>query len=217
VFEARHAGKVDPSSFIGVGERNAKMNNFEDHLNRLLHRASCPTTTELGEYQLKLLPKQRSAEIREHISQCLHCTRELEQLRAFMKEVSPDLEYSLLENIRIWVAERLTDLSSGGQFAPAYSLRGQQSEALVYSAGEAELTLEIAPASQGSDLRSILGLLTGVDPSDVDVILLQSGKLLVSSEVDELGNFILPDLESGDYTLILAGEEFEIHVEQLRI
>jgi hypothetical protein len=193
------------------------MTNFEDYLNRLLHRATCPTSTELGEYQLKLLSRERSDEIRDHIAQCPHCTQELNQLTTFLEEVSPDLEYSLVENIKIWFAELMPDLSSGGQFAPAYNLRGKDSESLVYTAGEAELTLDIVPASQSSNLRSILGLLTGVDPSDVDVILLQAGKPLVSSEVDELGNFIISDLEPGDYTLILAGEEFEIHIERLSI
>jgi len=193
------------------------MTNFEDHLNRLLHRASCPTTTELGEYQLDLLSNERSAEIRKHLSECPHCTLELDQLISFMKEVGPDLDYSLVENLKIWIAERLPDLSTGGQYAPAFSLRGQESQALIYSAGDAELTLEVAPSSQGSNLRSILGLVTGVDTSDVDVILLQAGKPLVSTEVDELGNFIMPDLAPGGYTLILAGEEFEIHVQELRI
>ena len=202
------------SSFIEIGEE--KVSDLEDKLTAMLYRSFCPDTTELGEYQFELLDEDRAASIRQHLLECPHCTRELNQLRQYLEDLSPDLEYSLAEKVKIWVARLVPDFGGAGPApSPAFALRGESKKLLLFQAGDAQLTIEMQEHPRQPGWRSLLGLVFGIDPDGLQAHLWQEGRKLASSEVDELGNFAFPHLDAGRYELILSKPEFEIHVQEL--
>ena len=192
------------------------MKPTEARLTAILYRAFCPDTSELGEYRFELSPPERAAFIRDHLKECPHCRLELQQLEQFLKDVSPDLEYSPLERFKIWIAELMPELPDTSQ-PLAFGLRGESSGQKFYQAGDAQITLEIQddPAAPGSKI--VLGLVLGIATAGLQVQCLRSGEQLGSSPVDELGNFILAGLEPGEYDLLLQNETVEIQILNLLI
>lgn len=194
------------------------MTGTEAKIKSMLFRKFCPDSTELGEYHLGMLSKDRAALITQHLGECSHCTRELGQLQDFLGALETDIEAGLADRIKIWIAELLTDKTAGSPgFTPAFGLRGEPERSLSYQAGDAQLTLEIQEDTDMPGRSSILGLVTGIDLNGLEVFLLHAGQRLVSAIVDDLGNFILPGLSSGQYDLILSGPGLEIHIPALAI
>lgn len=194
------------------------MKQFEDRLSALLFRATCPDTSELGDYYLDLISSKRRASVAQHLSECTHCTRELTQLDSYMTEVSPDLEYSLGDRIKIWIARLIPEEKVNGPVGtPAYALRGGDSAPLLYEAGEAQLMLEIRPEPDYEGQYSVAGLLIGTDVSGMRATLWQGGGPVDAIDVDDLGNFIIGQVPAGSYELILVGSTAEIHVQELTV
>jgi hypothetical protein len=194
------------------------MAKFEDKLGAALYRATCPDSLELGEYHLGILGEDRSELIRLHLADCPHCTLELSQLESFASDTALDFEPSLAERVRVWIAKRMPerdDTRSG--MAPALALRGDDEGPLFYEAGDAQLTIEIQDDPDEPGRRSLLGLVMGADPEDLQVHLWFDGERVASVAVDDLGNFRVSGLASGDYELILAGPSIEIHIQELTI
>ena len=119
------------------------MANLEDQMKQILYRLDCPSSTELGEYQLGMLPEGRAAFIRKHLAECPHCSHELEGLETFLKDLQPDLEYSLGERIQVLIAELLPGLSTGGQARPAFGVRGEMEDLRVYQADDVQISIHL--------------------------------------------------------------------------
>jgi len=181
------------------------MAHIEDNIKARLFRISCPDSTELGEYQLKLLPDEQMDTIKTHLAHCPHCTRELTQLQAFLLETAVDLEVSLTERIKIWIARLIPD-SPTATGSPAFTVRGDDIGPLMYEAGDAQLSLEIQDDPEKAGRKTILGLVLGIDPEGFEAQLWQAG---------EQGT--IAGLPSGAYELILTGPDVEIHVQELLI
>jgi hypothetical protein len=194
------------------------MTNFEDKLSAALYRATCPDSIELGEYYLGILGKDRSDLVRLHLAECPHCTLELTQLESFAGETALDLEPTMAERVKVWIAQFVPEVAdSDPGIEPALALRGDDQGPLVYEAGEAQLTIEIQDDPDELGRRTLLGLVMGVEPEDIQVHLYLDGERVVSAEVDELGNFIISDLSPGHYEMILATPTVEIHVQDLAV
>jgi hypothetical protein len=194
------------------------MANFENQLSKALYRAFCPNTHELGEYQLGLLSSQRASQIRAHLSECAHCRAELAQLKSFLKTVEPDLETSLAERVRTWLAKRALQGTTSG-FAPAlaFGLRGDEIGVHFYQAGEAQITLEIQDDPRAPGCKDLVGLILGVDATGLQAHLWRQEQEVTSTAVDELGNFIFNGLEPGQYELFLSGPDVEIQIKDLEV
>ena len=65
--------------------------------------------------------------------------------------------------------------------------------------------------------KTLLGLITGVETSEINIRIWREEDFVIETKVDELGNFIISGLEIGSYRLILSGTSFEIHLEELEI
>ena len=194
------------------------MDNIEKKLTAVLYRTTCPESVELGEYHLGQLAVERQTAVAEHLITCPHCARELAQLDAFLASVAPDLETSLVERVKVWIARLLPDPGlADATLRPAFAVRGREEGPLFYEAGDAQLSLEIQddPARPGD--KMLLGLLIGVEVTNVEAHLWQEETRLATVPVNEIGNFLFPHLTAGRYKLILAGPDFEIHVEELVI
>lgn len=191
------------------------MANIDAKITEILYRVTCPDSIELGEYHLGMLSAARRQYISQHLADCPHCIQELAQLHNFMRDVATDLDYSLVERIKIWIAQKSPSGPGGMVGTPAFALRGDDQGPLMYEAGEAQLTLEIQDDPQQPGQKSVIGLVLGINPTAWQVHLWQNDKLLDAVPVDELGNFTLNKLSPGGYKLILLGPDAEIQVPDL--
>lgn len=205
-------------------ERARRLSRLEDRLMAQLYRATCPSSMELGEYHLGMLSGERAAAVARHLDECVHCTREVVQLQAYLGEVGPTLELSVLEQaaerVKVLVA-RLVEGRGGMQplLTPALAgVRGEEAGPYMYQAGDAELAIEIQDDAEHPDRRTILGLLTGVtDLQAFEVHVWQADQFLTTVSIDELGNFIISGLAPATYELIVSGPEVEIHIQDLEV
>ena len=195
------------------------MAGTEDKLTAILYRFTCPDSAELGEYHFGVVSGERSHQIKQHLSRCPHCRRELAQLKSYLTEVAPDLDHSLADHVKIWIARLVPEggWSNGSAPMPAFAVRGGENGPLIYQAGDAQLTIDVQDDPEKPGHRSILGLVFGVDVADMQAHLWQEGEPATTMDVDELGNFIISGLAPGTYELILSGPAVEIHVQTLSI
>jgi hypothetical protein len=191
---------------------------MDDKITARLYRALCPAPTELGEYELKMLSSEASRAVEEHLKTCPHCRQELVMLRNYLDELSPDLEFNLVERVKVWFARLLPNLdgSSGGMNL-ALGLRGEAGEVRTYQAGEALITLEVQTDPDHPERKAMLGLVTGVEPVGMTVFLWKEGEKLAETALDELGNFIFQGLDEGAYELILSSSDLEIHIQDMGV
>jgi hypothetical protein len=201
---------------MDIGE--TKMAKLENQLSNALYRAFCPETNELGEYQLGLLSITRAQQIQAHLAECPHCRSELGQLQSFLESVEPDLDISLAERVRVWLAELMSPGAAGGLTpALAFGLRGDESGVHFYQAGGAQITLEIQDDPNAPGRRTLVGLILMEEAANLQANLWRDDHVVMSGDVDELGNFTLSGLETGNYELFLSGPNVEIQIQGLEV
>lgn len=206
-------------------ERARRLAQFQDRLTAQLYRAECPSPIELGEHHLGMLPGEQAEAIGRHLVECPHCRREVDQLRTYLADLEPSLQPSPLEQIkehvRVLVAHLVDEakrLAPGMlTLAPAHAgLRGEE-EACVYTAGDIQIAIEVQDDAERPGRKTLLGLVIGAEPVGMQVHLWQDERRIVTVPVDELGNFVIPDLAPGVYELIVGGPEVEVHVQALQV
>lgn len=211
-------------------EKARRLARLQDRLTARLYRFTCPSPMELGEYHLGVLPRDRAAAVARHLAECPHCTREVAQLKGYLAGLAPTLEPGPLE----WVKERVrvlvARLVGGGPegdllrrmkqtaMAPAYAgIRGGEEGPHLYEADDVQVAVEIQDDAERQDRKALLGLVTGIDTRELKAHLWQAEQLVTTVSVDDLGNFVVSNLVSGNYELILSGPEVEIHIQALEI
>lgn len=189
-------------------------------LKSLLHRTTCPTAHELGEYYVGLSPRSRTRAIQEHVAHCPHCGRELVLYKQFMGE--PERRLSPGEQIRVLVARLWEDVRGGGQlWTPALATRGEDGEESASAVYVIDEGIQIALQSQDDIHRAGHKLLTGLiinPPAETLVVHLWSaGQLLNTATVDGVGNFFFVGLGPGTYELIIQAESLLVHIPALPV
>ncbi len=192
-----------------------------------LFRAACPSALELGEYHLGMLPAVRTTAVQQHVAACPHCTEELAQLTAFMDSPDPYLHTApwtaLRQQVNVLVARLAGGMQAGGLFGPPAlaptlaGLRGDAGGPLTYEAGDAQIILEIQRDGQQAGRHALVGLVMGLDGQAIQATLWCEEQRIVSVPVDDLGNFTMDDLAPGRYELILAGDQDEVHIQDLHV
>lgn len=208
-------------------ERAQQLRRLQSALTARLYRATCPSTMELGEYQLGLLPAWKASEISQHVSMCPHCDRELAQGRDFFSLPDPALGSDFLQNVvrraRVIVAQLVSgpgiDIFGTAGLRPALAgVRGADPAPYVYEAGDVQVILEIKDDLQRPNQLAIVGLVMGeVDAQSTEAHLWLKTQLVMSECLDDLGNFVFDSLAPGQYELILSGPEVEIHLQQMTV
>ena len=208
-------------------EKAYRLARFQHRLTAQLYRLTCPSSMELGEYDLGLLPRDQAAVVARHVADCPHCTREVAQLRDYLAEMAPALELGPLERVREQVKVLVARLVSGGPggrplkrpaLAPAYAgVRGEEEGPYVCQAGDVQIAIEVQDDAERPGRKVILGLVIGTEAGVVKAHLWQAGQRVAAVPADELGNFCIPNLAPGTYELILSGPGVEIHVPELQV
>jgi len=196
---------------------------LQKRLTRRLYRLTCPSPAELGEYHLGLLDSAQSATIAQHLQECPHCTREVAQLKSYLSELAPTVEFSPLERVKVLIARRVNGAwggkgSEGTALAPAFAgIRGGQNGPYIYQVDDAQIAIEVQDDVEQPDRKVLLGLVTGIDTHGLTVHLWQAEQRITTASVDEAGNFVIAHLTPGVYELILSGPEVEIHIQALEV
>lgn len=200
-------------------QRLAELAQHERRMTEHLYRSACPDTHQLGEYQLQLLSGPETERIAAHLEMCPCCAQEVKQLQAYLDDVESDLEYSVLERLKVLVARLSPDLDAGGPLVgPALAgVRGGDSGPMVYTAEDVQVSLEVQDDVTAVEHRSVLGLVLGADPEGWHVYLWRDNEEIADSTVDELGNFMLSGVEPDTYQLLLHGEQVLIHIPELTV
>jgi len=208
----------------------------ETQLLKMLYRADCPPSVELGEFQLGLLERVRSVWMGQHVADCPHCSRELAQLNSFMSQVAAQLPAAQLPAAQLPTAEvdTPTGVLAGATarlkvlvaqlFTPApgqaaWAVRGDATTDVaagavqIFNVDDIQVSIETQSDPIQPSQRSILGLISGADTLGWRVHVWQAGQFFVTVEVDEFGNFIVPPVESGNYQIILDGADTEVHLD----
>lgn len=194
------------------------MDHLDEKLAAHLYRLTCPTSDELGEHQLRLLPAEQAEKVGRHLQSCPHCRQELVQLQNFLADLAPEITHTWRERVKIWIARQVSQGSAGqSQLVPALTLRGQDDDPLLYEAGDYQLTLEVQDDPVKPGCKVILGLVMGAEETQFQVHLWQDGVRIQEADLDELGNFVLAEVPPGVYDLILSRLTAEIHLQSLAV
>jgi anti-sigma factor RsiW len=202
-------------------QRARRLARLQRGLTAALYRRDCPTSLELGEYRLRVLPSRRAEAVKRHLAGCPRCSAEVARLDGFLAELAPELQTSATQRIKVWVAELVSAAgdfgrAAGPTLAPGYAgVRGGVPGPLLYRAGDAQIALTVQPDSGKPALVMALGLVTGVEGEGWQARLWHGDQRVAEAPVDELGNFVLAGLPPAVYGLTLAGPEAEIHIPEL--
>lgn len=156
-----------------------------------LYRHNCPSSMELGEYHLGLLPPPQKLVVTQHLRECPVCRREVAQLEEFLDDSSLMLKDNLLAKTKVLVAKLVGGQSNEMSGAPAFAtLRGKSKGPLIFEADDVVITLDIRAAS--NEQLSILGQVAADDQDNwtgAEVVLQQIDLPDMITSVDDLGAF----------------------------
>jgi anti-sigma factor RsiW len=183
--------------------RAGELANLQRGLIAQLYRLTCPPSEELGDYHLGLLSNERRMIVAGHLRECPHCTRELAQVRNYLRELAPPLPANALEGVKVLVARLAGGRQPGraaemGALAPAYVLRGGGQGPVTLEADGLLLILDLQPA-EGSSL-TVLGQLAAEAQEQwtgAAVVLRQGEVERCPTAIDDLGAFRCEGIQPG--------------------
>jgi hypothetical protein len=214
-------GEADPETSIRIERsetyrrRARELDRLQKNLRARLYRSDCPDPQVLGEYQLGFLGTEQARAVAAHLVDCPHCAGELADLRAFLREEAIEGEPGPAGLVQRLVAR----LVSGGpaMVRPALGLRGEQEETFIYEAEGVQVALEVQPEPDDPERRTLIGLITGLPREGLQVKILKNGEEIARASVDELHNFVLSGLPSGEYEIVLTIPELEVRIPTFQI
>jgi len=177
---------------------------LQNSLRKQLYRVTCPTSMELGDYHLKLLPDPQALIVAQHVRECPLCRREVAELEGFLGPQITD--NGLLRTAKVLIA-RLIGEENGFMPSPA-ALRGEVKGPLTLEADGIVIVLDIQQADGG--VVNILGQIAADDQdrwTGALVELSQDGKLEFSTTVDDLGAFQAEGIMAGSKELQIISKD----------
>lgn len=226
-------GEANPEVAMHVSQcpqcqqRAALLASVQQAATARLYRVACPSSLELGEHHMSLLPAVRSAAVQQHVAVCPHCAQELTQLDTFLSSRDPYLHPApwqvIKRNVQVIVARLTSGPQLGGLFgqptqAPALAgLRGEERSPLTYEAGDAQIILEVQNGAPQAGRKTLMGLVLGWDSEETMVRLWRDERLVSTVPLDAFGNFTIDDLAPGQYEMFVTHEPAEVYIQDLTI
>lgn len=184
---------------------------LQDHLTSRLYRITCPSSLELGEYHLRMLPAPQMLLVAQHVRECPHCTREVAALEEYLAELAP--QPGPLEPVRVLIAQLV-----GGQ-AGFPALRGEAKGPLVFETGDIVITLDVQSSPNGQ--ASIQGQMAADDQDQWTgalVKLQQADTQELTAALDDLGAFSFEGVRPGSIQLeITSSDSVEVQIPNINI
>jgi hypothetical protein len=166
-------------------ERASRMTLFQKRLRTQLYRSNCPSSIELGDYHLGLLPASQVLVIAQHLRACPHCRREVAELEDFLAETDVQTD-NLFYPAKVLFAQ----LVNGGATPTFGALRGGSKGPIIFETEGVVITLDVQPGPRGQ--VSILGQVAADDQDSwtgAKVGIRQDDSSQLTASVDDLGAF----------------------------
>ena len=163
-------------------ERARQATLLQQWMRAKFFRSTCPSSMELGEYHLGLMPASQRLVIAQHVGECPHCRREVADLEGFL---GPEVQPDLMTTARVLFAQLV-----GMEDRPAFgALRGESKGPLTFEADGVVITLDVQPGSNSP--LSILGQLAADDQDEWTgaTVELQQADSVLTTSLDDLGAF----------------------------
>ena len=171
-----------------------------------LYRVSCPSTEELGEFYLRILPSDRMLIISKHLRECPHCTREIDQLKEFLINLAPSPESNLLQQTKRLIAQLVSGQGTSGVAGElSFALRGKAEGPITFEAEGIVIVLDVQPAIEGK--VSVLGQVAADDQdlwTGSTVTLKQTDGARSTDSLDDLGAFRFEQVSSGSILIMIS-------------
>ncbi|MBV7327636.1 hypothetical protein KFU94_05130 [Chloroflexi bacterium TSY] len=184
--------------------------SFNQSLQALFYRDSCPNGDVLGEYYADELASGDRLVVAQHLRLCPHCRAELSLYGQGCMDIVPDesLIQRVVSSVR-WALER-SDLQ------PAL-VRGTPYKQYLYTVDDMEIRLEIAPAASGYQRLRLFGQIKASTPIDkVELWDEKQAQCELFVPVHE-GYFEFAQLADGEYLLCLKSSGTETWVGPLSV
>ena len=184
-------GEADDAIVVHIKEcpycakRASQLTLFQNRLRTRLYRSTCPSSIDLGDYHLGLLPASQALVVAQHIRECPRCRQEIAELAVFLAE--PDVQPDLLETAKVLFARLV---GGTGSTAASGALRGESKGPLVFEADGVVITLDVQSSSTGQ--ASIQGQVAAEDQDQWTgaIVRLQQAEMQeLTADVDDLGAF----------------------------
>lgn len=195
-------------------------------LGHLLFRFDCPSSLELGEYHLNLLPASIRQQIDAHLALCPHCTAELATADSFLETplvgARPPQPLKRGNGVVSSLLERLVAQLIPAPM-PAMAVRGRKrSMTLLYQAGDIKLTLHPQPADRPRNKLQLLGFVEQVNAplsalTGTRICLLANNQQVMATTLDSIGNFVTGPISPGIYDLELTTPTVQVIVPELEL
>lgn len=186
-------------------ERASRMTLFQNRLTARLYRSTCPSSMELGDYHLGLLPASQKLVLAQHVRECPHCRREMAELEEFLAE--SDVQPDLPQTAKLLFAQLVSGAGSGS--TPAFgALRGESKGPLTFEADGVVITLDVNPGPNGQ--VSILGQVAADDQDSwtgAKVELQQGDIPPLTTSLDDLGAFRFETVRTGATKFIITSTD----------
>jgi hypothetical protein len=158
--------------------------------------------------------------VSQHLRECPHCTRELDQLKEFLSEPAPGSEWNLFQQPKVLIARLVSWRNgSGAPGAPAFALRGAGDGPLTFEVDGFVIVLDIQPASDGR--VSILGQVAADNQekwTGATVKLQQADGLQTTVYLDDLGAFRCEEAFSGPIQITITSQHgLEVQIPNIGI
>lgn len=180
-------------------ERVEALAREQNLLTSRLFRISCPSATELGDYHLRMLTAPQMLMVSQHLRECPHCTREIDQLKEFLSDLAPGTAGNPLQQAKVLIARLLGggDQSSA-MGEPSFALRGESEGPMTFQVGGNLIVIDIQQASDGKlNLFGQVAADQQDDWTDASVSLRQENQPERKTKVDDLGAFRFEDILRG--------------------
>lgn len=192
-------------------EKARHLSHWQNQLTAKLYRINCPSSIELGDYHLGLLPTAQTVSIAQHVSDCPHCKREVAQLRDYLRgELAPASEVGPMERAKVLIARLVGGPGEPGldgrlALAPVLAgIRGEAKGPLTLEADGILIVLDVQLAAEGR--VTILGQVAADDQdhwNGASVELRQSGVPQMMAVIDDLGAFRCEGLPPGPTEILI--------------
>ncbi len=214
-------GEADPETKLHLQQcehcrdRAKTLEHEQKLLTSRLYRASCPSTDELGEFHLRMLPSNQMLVISHHVRECPLCTREIGQLKEYLSDLEPVSEGNLLQQTKRLIAKLVGGQGTSGIAGePSFALRGESKGPITFETEGAVIVLDVQPANEGK--VNIFGQVAADDQdlwTGSTITLNQADGSKTTDSLNDLGAFQFEKVSTGSIQItILSPQGIEIQI-----
>jgi hypothetical protein len=218
--QALAAVKHHVAQCAACAEEVTEMQLLNGRITGRLARFDCPSAETLEAFVAQALAVDEAKQVTTHLAGSSRCVEEVELARAFAAQPEPLLAWkapSLAAKARRIIATLQANFGANG--APAFALRGRQSDTpLTYQGEDVTLTLRYAKTQQPPRLLGFVDSSTDPDSALEPLpVRLLSAEQIVAETTSEDGAFDIVPVPAGAYILEVVFPDRPIAIEDMEL